>query len=969
MKNVYVSVLALLLFTGLNAQTKPKGMLETGSLKPAKFEGKVPQKKKTNALVNKTVLFSETFAGTMGAFTTSGPDALLWLNDLDGPNGAFSDPVAEIITSTTAANGFMIFDTDLSNPDISNPTPRVAQLVSPVIDVSSNPFVAVTFEHTIRFCCSGTFIPTLEVTTDGFATFASFDVSEGTTANQNFGTMKTTVNVAGFLDTVSNHTNFQFRFNWDGTPTDAADPLTGATHYFWQIDDVMVETLADNNLTLDNVLWGTTGAWGTVSYATVPQSQMTPVSFTGIVTNNGATSQDAVFTASEVSTSFTSASTATALAPLAVDGLGTIADFTGTGIGQYNFDFSVGSGTADADPSDNAGKDSLMVSDYIYALEHGGPASGGNNGTNPYMVGNIFNIVNDVTLYAADFRISTLATMGATYYISVFEVNTAATTLETLFTPVYKSDPYLVGTTGEWMTMPLAVPQNLTGGKAYALFLESTGDGFYYNYNGETDPFFNSVFVDLSADTAYYTSNNPAYLRMNFTPPPVITSSDADNNICSPATLTLTSSANTGNLWSTGETTKSITVNASGTYYVSVNGMYSSNVDVVVGTAEAITAATGTNPTSCLGTDGKIDVTFGGAGNGTISWSGTASGSLPNVTASASITGLSAGGYSVTYDNGTGCLSAPMSVALSDPGATIPVITAGGATTFCSGGNVTLTSSAVGGNVWSTTETTDAITVSTSGFYYTANMTAGCVGISNVIEVIANALPTVDAGADAAVCTGGSVFLFGSGATVYTWDNGVTDATMVTPTATTTYTLTGMDGNGCINTDAITITVNAYPTITWGAIAPICVYNGPRALDALPAGGTYSGTGVSGSSFDPDGIAVGTYSLDYAVTVSGCTSFASQTIAVDSCLSINTLDQDLLSVYPNPTSGKITVSSENLNQYDVIELKDQLGRTVGTWKINNVVMNIETKNIAKGNYLLVVRGNNGEMMKKIQMLD
>ena len=46
-----------------------------------------------------------------------------------------------------------------------------------------------------------------------------------------------------------------------------------------------------------------------------------------------------------------------------------------------------------------------------------------------------------------------------------------------------------------------------------------------------------------------------------------------------------------------------------------------------------------------------------------------------------------------------------------------PTVTANGATTFCAGGSVTLTSSYTGGNLWSNGATTDAITVSTSGNY------------------------------------------------------------------------------------------------------------------------------------------------------------------------------------------------------------------------------------------------------------
>ena len=51
----------------------------------------------------------------------------------------------------------------------------------------------------------------------------------------------------------------------------------------------------------------------------------------------------------------------------------------------------------------------------------------------------------------------------------------------------------------------------------------------------------------------------------------------------------------------------------------------------------------------------------------------------------------------------------------------------------------------------------------------------------------------------------------------YTWDNGITDGTAFTPTATATYTVTGTDAYGCIATDAVDVTVNALPTVDAGA--------------------------------------------------------------------------------------------------------------------------------------------------------
>jgi len=72
----------------------------------------------------------------------------------------------------------------------------------------------------------------------------------------------------------------------------------------------------------------------------------------------------------------------------------------------------------------------------------------------------------------------------------------------------------------------------------------------------------------------------------------------------------------------------------------------------------------------------------------------------------------------------------------------------------------------------------------------------------------------VSAGADQSICDGSQVTLIGSGATSYTWDNGVTNNTPFTPTASATYTVTGTDANGCTATDQVVVQVKKIPTVS-----------------------------------------------------------------------------------------------------------------------------------------------------------
>ncbi len=105
------------------------------------------------------------------------------------------------------------------------------------------------------------------------------------------------------------------------------------------------------------------------------------------------------------------------------------------------------------------------------------------------------------------------------------------------------------------------------------------------------------------------------------------------------------------------------------------------------------------------------------------------------------------------------------------------------------------------------------------------NLTADEVYISNFLTVngcdsiitttvTVNPLPNVDAGSTQEVCDGTTITLNGSGASNYVWDNGAQDGVaFVPPIGTTTYTVTGTDANGCVNTDQVTVTNHPMPVV------------------------------------------------------------------------------------------------------------------------------------------------------------
>jgi hypothetical protein len=104
-------------------------------------------------------------------------------------------------------------------------------------------------------------------------------------------------------------------------------------------------------------------------------------------------------------------------------------------------------------------------------------------------------------------------------------------------------------------------------------------------------------------------------------------------------------------------------------------------------------------------------------------------------------------------------------------------------------------------------------------FYAQAReITTGCLSSTRtLVTVIQNPLPTINAGSDQVICEGANVVLTASGGVTYSWSpaTGLSSTTgspvTATPTATQAYIVTGTDGNGCVNTDSVLITVNPLP--------------------------------------------------------------------------------------------------------------------------------------------------------------
>lgn len=181
---------------------------------------------------------------------------------------------------------------------------------------------------------------------------------------------------------------------------------------------------------------------------------------------------------------------------------------------------------------------------------------------------------------------------------------------------------------------------------------------------------------------------------------------------------------------------------------------------------------------------------------------------------------------------------------------------------------------------------------------------------------------------------------------------------------TITYLVT--DANNCTGTATTTITVNAEPTVTLGTFAAVCLQSPAFALSGgLPAGGSYTGTGVSSGNFSPATAGVGSQNIVYNyIDANGCSSAASQTINVQDCAGVEENKAVVLMIAPNPASETILLSSNEEVQVNLVTMDGKLV-IVGKQLSPNTPTTIDVATFARGVYYLQIVGKKENSIHQI----
>ncbi|MPL92748.1 hypothetical protein SDC9_38861 [bioreactor metagenome] len=312
---------------------------------------------------------------------------------------------------------------------------------------------------------------------------------------------------------------------------------------------------------------------------------------------------------------------------------------------------------------------------------------------------------------------------------------------------------------------------------------------------------------------------------MNTGPSTPVVNASGPVTFCTGDSVVLTASAAGTYLWYPGgQTTQSITVYNSGNFYVETdNGTtctaVSAQTSVTVNPVAAVPTVSASGPvTFCTGD--SVVLTASAAGS--YLW-------YPGGQTTQSITVATTGNYYVEAGNGTGCTasSTPVSVTVNAVPAT-PAISVSGTLTFCDGDSIVLTSTAAGSYLWYPGgETTQSITVFTTGNYYVETGNGSCTAQSTVqaVSVLPRpAVPVVSASGSLVFCEGDSVVLTSSLADSYLWNPSGETTQSLTVDATGTYFVEVTNASGCTNSSTpVSVVVNPNPAVNLSGSAVACL--------------------------------------------------------------------------------------------------------------------------------------------------
>jgi hypothetical protein len=319
--------------------------------------------------------------------------------------------------------------------------------------------------------------------------------------------------------------------------------------------------------------------------------------------------------------------------------------------------------------------------------------------------------------------------------------------------------------------------------------------------------------------------------------------------------------------------------------------------------------------------------------------------------------------YSVIGTNSTGCSSVGFKcVSVQNA----PMLTIAGNTNVCHGSTTSFLVSGASSYTWSTGSHNALITVltlSNSCFFVTGTTAGGCQTSGSVCVNIMPAPAVAAVAGTGIVCPGQSTLLQATGAQNYTWSTGATsDSLRVSPNVTTTYTVTGVNSNGCAGKAVVTVTVKPGPNLM---VAPHDSIVCPGQQVFLSVSGAQSYTWSTGVS-SPSTVVTPTASTIYTVvgSTNGCSSAVTIAVQVFSCTALQDLKTQsrLISMYPNPAQNELIIT-ENTGTPVLYTLSETTGRIIATGEFSSSA-SLNLSEYANGVYIMRFEADNNISYQK-----
>ena len=487
-------------------------------------------------------------------------------------------------------------------------------------------------------------------------------------------------------------------------------------------------------------------------------------------------------------------------------------------------------------------------------------------------------------------------------------------------------------------------------------------------------------------------SGNPAGTTVSFSPSSVAVGASTT------VTLSGTNTLNAG--------TYTVTVTGTSTGASNQTALLSFTVNA--GSGPAITTQPA-NQTTCVGSN----ATFTVASTGTYQWQVNTGAGFSNISGATSASYTVTGATVAMSGNTYRCVVAGQCGSTSSSAATLTVNTLPAIVTQptnvaqCTGTSVSFAVGATGSAItyqWqvstdggtnysditganAATYTIASTVLSQNNNRYRCVVSGACApaATSTAAVLTLSAAPTITANpvASATICEFGSTsFVVAAttpvGTLTYQWQasaNGGTTWGSVNGATTTTFSQSNVPAtqNGYLFRAAVTtscgtifstnvaLTVNTYPNITsFNPVSDVCLSDRPLTLSAAPAGGAFSGSGVSGTTFNPRTAGLGAKTITYTASNAGCQSTATRTIIVDQCAErqIPLQNPASLTLYPNPNTGLFGVRvNTDLYTRFAVKVYNNIGQLIRTVEMNNVyygqVVNMDMTQLPAGTYHLL----------------